>query len=240
MDSSALREKPRDRRAFRLAGFAPWSYNRARVEDQKRNDPNLGVYAAAAAFLAGLPIPVLDGLLSDTARGAAFRRVAAGRGVRLSSEARRALVATSYLPSQPRGRVIARAARSIAQRVFLPARVATRLEMAARALVETRLLDAYFRTADRREGAPFGASEAARVRAAMDEALRVGLSGVRDALAARFKDLAASIRRGEPGDDRAAFERVIDTLLDFSADLPADAVAPIEARFLDALGGLGS
>jgi hypothetical protein len=209
-------------------------------KEPDKSVPNLGVYAAAAAFLSGLPVPIVDGLLSDAARGAAFRRVAAGHGVRLGAGARKALVSQPYMP-KGRGRTIARAARSIVQRVFVPARVATRVEMASRALVEARLFQLYLSTAERREGAPLGVHEAERVRKAMGTALRDGLSEVSAGIVARLRQaasaLVASRHPDDPHDDRAPLERIVDALLDVAADLPRDALEPIEARFLAALEG---
>jgi hypothetical protein len=210
------------------------------VSDQEpgKNVPSLGVYAVAAAFLSGIPVPIVDGLLSDAARGAAFRRVAASHGVRLGAEARKALVSQPYMPKE-RGRTIARAARSIVQRAFVPARVATRVEMASRALVEARLFELYLSTVDRREGAPMGVHEAERVRKAMSTALRDGLSEVSAGILARLRQVAGAVvaarRSDDPLDDRAPLERVVDSLLDLAADLPRDALDPVEARFLSAL-----
>jgi hypothetical protein len=210
------------------------------VHDDERNEnvPNLGVYAAAAAFLSGIPVPIVDGLLSDAARGAAFRRVAASRGVRLGAGARKALVAQSYMPKRS-GRTVVRAARSMIQRAFLPARMATRVETASRSLVETRLFELYLSTVERREGAPLGVHEAERVRAAMNDALREGMGGVTAALLARLREAGSALvgaRRPEDAhDDRAPLERVVDALLDVAADLPLDALEPLEARFLASL-----
>lgn len=211
------------------------------MEDERRKEevPGLGVYAAAAAFLSGIPLPVVDGVLSDAARGAAFRRVAEAHGVRLGAGARSALVAQTYMPKSS-GRTLARAARSIAQRAFIPARVATRIEMAARSMVETRLFSLYLDVAPRREGAPLGVHEAERIRAAMNESLREGLADVTAALASRLKQAGSALRglrrADDPHDDRAPLERLVDALLDVAADLPLEAQGPLEARFLGALG----
>jgi hypothetical protein len=210
------------------------------VEDQNRTEdaPSLGVYAAAAALLSSIPVPIVDGLLSDAARGAAFRRVATRHGVRLGAGARGALVAHPYMPKK-RGRTLARAARSIVQRAFLPARMATRVEMAARSLVETRLFELYLDTAERREGAPLGVREAERIRAAMNEAVREGLAGVTGALVVRLRGAGSALvgarRPADHLDDRALVERLIDALLDLAADLPLEALEPIKSRFLVAL-----
>lgn len=211
------------------------------MEDRRRTEPapSLGVYAAAAAFLSAIPVPLVDGILSDAARGAAFRRVAATHGLRLGEGARRALVGGST-PEKKNRRTLVRAARSMVQRVFIPARLATRLEMASRTLVEARLLDLYLETVPRREGAPLGAREAAKVRASMDEALREGLSGVTGALTTRIVEargaLTGGASRAEAAhDDRALLERLVDTLLDLAADLPHEALEPIKARFTEAM-----
>jgi uncharacterized protein (DUF697 family) len=194
----------------------------------------VGVYAAAAGLAAAMPIPFVDALLAEAARGAAMRRVSARHGVRLTREARRALSSPGKLDGGRQARVV----RSVLSRVLLPLRIANRFEDAVTAFVSASLLDHYLRSADRRPGAPMAEAEAHRVRRAMDAAAVEGVLGTLKRTPEGAGYVASSLAeafRGSDVEDRTPIERVIDAVLDVFADGPAELVAEVKARFDAAL-----
>jgi len=203
---------------------------------QLRLPGGLAVYAAAAGLASALPVPLLDQLAAGLARGAALRRVSARRGVRLTREARRVLAAPSA--ARPGRSVPARLVRAAAGRVFAPLRVASRLDDALATYGACLLLDHYLRTSERIAGAPLGADEARRLRAAMDAG---GLRGSVDALKAAprgfVRAVAGALRAAVAADDedRSPLERLVDALLDAAADAPVQVSARLTARFDAAL-----
>ncbi len=205
------------------------------VDDESRNEANgkpgnVGVYAAAAGLAAALPVPFLDALLAEAARGAAMRRVAARHGVRLTREARRALSSPGRLEGGRQARVV----RSILSRVLLPIRMANRFEDAIAAFVAASLLDHYLQTSDRRPGSPMAAAEAQRVRRAMDVAALEGVVGALKRTPEGAGHVASSLAdafRGGDVEDRTPVERVIDGFLDILADGPSELASEVKARF---------
>ncbi len=208
-------------------GEAISPHERARAAERPGN---VGVYAVAAGLSAALPVPFLDALLAEAARGAAMRRVAARHGVRLTREARRALAS----PGKADGGRQARVVRSILSRVLMPLRFANRIEDGLRSFVSASLLDHYLATADRRSGQPMAEAEAHRVRRAMDAA---AVEGLFESLkrtpegAGHVVSRLVDAFRGGDVEDRTPVERVIDAVLDVVADGPAELVAEVKARF---------
>lgn len=199
-------------------------------QNSRTRRTNAGVYAAAAALLQSVPIPLVDTHLAETARSSVFRRIARAHGVRLDREARPILI---RLPDAGkvglRRRVALRAGRTLIQRFLIPARLLLRLETAARTLVEAHLFELYL---SRRESERprIGVVEASDIRSALDEATREGLP---ELLSALVDSLAKISERSAPfeEEDRNLLERGVDTLLDAIADLPDDLLLPFEARF---------
>jgi hypothetical protein len=208
--------------------------NDIRQRDGRERPGSVGVYAAAAGLAAALPLPFVDALLAEAARGSAMRRVAARHGVRLTRDARRVLAS----PSEWEGGRPLRIVRSVVSRVLLPLRVANRLEDGLVAFASASLLDHYLATAERRPGAPMVEAEARRVRRAMDEASVEGLVGTLrrtpDGVGRLTRDVLGAFR-AEDTEDRTPVERVIDGLLDAFADGPGELVAEVKARFDRAL-----
>lgn len=205
------------------------------VNDQSRNEAasrpgNVGVYAAAAGLAAALPVPFVDALLSEAARGAAMRRVAARHGVRLTRDARRVLAAPGQLEGGRKARVV----RSVLSRVLLLVRMANRFEDAIAAFVSASLLDYYLKTSGRRSGSPMTEAEARRVRRAMDVAAMEGVLGSLRRTPEGAGALASTLAdafRGSDVEDRTPVERVIDAFLDVLADGPSELVSEVKARF---------
>ena len=67
-------------------------------EQEAARAPRVGVHALATAAAGALPVPGLDRYLRALTRGAALRRVASRRGVRLTPDAR------SHTPAHSRCR----------------------------------------------------------------------------------------------------------------------------------------
>ena len=193
------------------------------------------VYAAAAGVLSSFPVPWIDTILGEAARGAVMRRVAARHGVRLTREAREELSRVTTAIPTGRG---ARVARHVLLRFASPLRLVSRAEDAVSVFVAADLFDHYLRTSGRRPGAPVTGLEAARVR----RAVRAGaLRGVRDAIEAspgagfrHLKATAGAVRRDDP-EDRSALARVIDTFLDGLAGAPGAVTEAMASAFDDAL-----
>jgi hypothetical protein len=208
--------------------------NDIRQRDERERPGSVGVYAAAAGFAAALPLPFVDALLAEAARGSAMRRVAARHGVRLTREARRVLSS----PSPWEGGRPLRVVRSLVSRVLLPLRVANRIEDGLVAFASASLLEHYLVTADRRPGAPMVEAEARRVRRAMDEAAVEGLlrtlRRTPEGVGRLSRDLIDAVR-GRDTEDRTPVERLIDGFLDVFADGPGELAGEVKARFDRAL-----
>lgn len=193
------------------------------------------VYAGLAGLAGVVPIPIVDGMVSALARGAAMRRVAMRHGVALSRSARKVLAAPGVREAS--GSTGARVVRSLVTRFVPPVRMAARAEDAVATVIAAVLLDHYLATADRTPG-PIGELEARVLRAAMDAAIGPGaFASMRDAPAGvgrAMKD-AVDSTRGDDDEGRGLVERVADVLLDGIADVPAGLALRLRTAFDDAL-----
>lgn len=197
------------------------------------------VYAGLAGLAGVLPVPIVDGVVSGLARGAALRRVAKTHGVLLSRGARKVLAAPGLRESE--GNTGARALRSLITRFVPPVRMAARAEDAVATIFAAILLDHYLATAVRPLG-PIEESEARSVRAAMDSALGPGaLASMRDAPAGIVRAVrdAAGAVRAEDAEDRGVVERVADVLLDGIADTPSELAMRLRVAFDEAMRARG-
>ena len=100
------------------------------------------VYAAVTGLAGAIPVPMLDSVFSELARGAAMRRVARRHGVSLTPDARSVLSGpgTVRATSTDRGRLLKSAIGS----VLAPFRIASRLEDAFGTLFSAIVLDHFF------------------------------------------------------------------------------------------------
>ncbi len=198
---------------------------------------SLAVYASAAGIVGFVPLPLVDELLGDLARGSAMRRVAARHNVSLLPEARELL---SKPISRPRknGRLL----RSIVSRLAAPLRIVSRVEDGATAFASARLLDHYLATSERRLGSAIHLEEAKEIRNAMQRALgETVVRAVRDAPASFFR-VVADVARGVTKEDderRTILERMMDTLLDAAAEAPPNVGDELVGRFEEALAARG-
>ena len=210
-------------------------------EQEAARAPRVGVHALATAAAGALPVPGLDRYLRALTRGAALRRVASQRGVRLTPDARRILAAPPSASSKRR------VAGMLLRRFAAPMRLVARAEDATAVLADAHLLDGYLREAAergwRRRGAPLDGREARRLRAALDAARR---SAAYDALRAAPGGLVGTAREAaqalwKPGDgeDRPPLERLVDTVLDGLAEGPEDVLEALWEGFEDAWVGAG-
>lgn len=199
--------------------------------------PGVVVYAAVVGLAGAVPVPLLDGVLTELARGAAVRRVAARHGVTLTPGAR-AVLSEGAGPSSTRGRLLRTAFAS----ALAPFRVATRVQDASSTIVTAVLLDRFLRRAERAAGAALTEAEAKRVRAAIErastdagfDALRTVPLGVFDVVRDAFK---VAIRK-DP-ERRSVIERFVDALLDGAADAPSELVERLAVHFDQALAEEG-
>ena len=126
-------------------------------EQEAARAPRVGVHALATAAAGALPVPGLDRYLRALTRGAALRRVASRRGVRLTPDARRILAAPPSASSKRR------VAGMLLRRFAAPMRLVARAEDATAVLADAHLLDGYLREAAergwRRRGAPLDGRE---------------------------------------------------------------------------------
>ena len=198
------------------------------------------VYASLAGLAGVLPVPIVDGLVSGLARGAALRRVAMGHGVSLSRSARKVLAAPGIRESS--GGQGLRVVRSFVTRFVPPVRLAARAEDAVATVIAAILLDHYLATADREPG-PIGEMEARVIRGAIDAAIGPGaLASLRDTPAGvvrAVRGAASAAQSGEDEEGRGFVERVADVLLDGLADTPAGLATRLRAAFDQALRANG-
>ena len=193
------------------------------------------VYATAAGLASMVPVPFIDAVLSGYARGAAMRRVAARRHVRLERGARRVLSAPGLTRAEGTG--AARLLRAAVSRALAPIRVATRVEEALATFFAAVLLDHYLLTGARRDGAPIEEAEARRVRESMEEAYAaVGLDALRTVPLGALDVVvrAAKATVAIDAEDRGPIERFVDALLDGVADAPEDFFQRLREAFDDA------
>ncbi len=179
----------------------------------------LFVYASAAGLAAAIPVPFIDAAATGLARGAAMRKVAARRGVRLSRDARSILASVSA--AGPLQAVPIRLARILLSRAIKQLRPIAMIEDGIATFFAAVLLDHYL--AQRDDTAPLERDEAERVRNAM--AAAIGAGSV-DAFLSMPRGLVATILESaralrEPDDeDRNGIERIVDTFLDGIASGP--------------------
>lgn len=195
------------------------------------------VYAAVAGLAAAVPVPLLDGVLSELARGAAMRRVAKRHGVILTPDARAVLAGPGavHATSTERGRMLKSALASF----LAPFRIAARVEDAVGTLLAAVLLDYFLRRADRPRGAALTEAEARRVREAIERS--IAAAGF-DALKTIPLGLFHVFRRGfealltpDEAEARSPLERFVDAVLDGLADAPNELVDGLIHSFDDAL-----
>src|SRR5688500_17717434 len=141
IDANLLRPRPRREESGGRRDRA------ARLPRMPRDpkDEHLGgamaVYAAAAGLASVVPVPILDAFVTRLARGAAMRRVAKRRGVRMTREARAILSAPGA--TQKSGSLPVRLARRAIQTVVPPVAVAARTEEAIATFSAAILFDHY-------------------------------------------------------------------------------------------------
>lgn len=194
------------------------------------------VYAAVAGFASAVPVPLLDAVLSELARGAAMRRVAKRHGVVLTPDARAILAGPGavHATSTERGRLL----KSALATLLAPLRIAARVEDAVGTLLAAILLDYYLRRPDRPRGAALTEAEARRVRAAVERA--IADSGF-DALKTIPLGLWRVVRRGFEAvisadvEARSPLERLVDAILDGLADAPDELVDTLIHNFDEAI-----
>lgn len=194
------------------------------------------VYAAVAGLASAVPVPLLDTVLSELARGAAMRRVAKRHGVVLTPDARAVLAGPGavHATSTERGRML----KSALATVLAPFRIAARIEDAVGTLLSAVLLDYFLRKPERPRGAALTEAEARRVRAAIERA--IADSGF-DALKTIPLGLVRVIRRAfdallsPDAESRSPLERFVDALLDGLADAPDELVDTLIHNFDEAL-----
>ncbi len=198
------------------------------------------VYAAVAGLARAVPVPLLDTVLSELARGAAMRRVARRHGVVLTPDARAILAGPGavHATSTDRGRLL----KSALSTVLAPFRIAARIEDGVGTLLAAILLDYFLRRPERPRGAALTEAEARRVRAAMERA--IAASGF-DALKTIPLGALRVLRRGfdalitADAEARSPLERMIDAILDGLADAPDELVDTLIHNFDEALASDG-
>ena len=214
---------------------SPVSLPAREMRSGTRATAGLSVFAATAGAVSSLPIPFLDRRLVMLVRGAAFRRVARLHGVRISSEARRVLVAPSHGSFPPLAR---RLVGRLVTRAFRSVRAAGRLEEGVRTWSDSVLLDHYLASGRRTPGAPLLEGEAIRVKSAMASAAVTSVLGL---LQDSPVTLPGALRRAIEAvwnldaEDRTPLERGVDALLDAAADVPLELVERLSETFDSAL-----
>jgi len=191
--------------------------------------PRVGIYAAAAGLATAVPVPFVDRALSGLARGAALRRVAKRRGIRLSRGARDVL-SGGRISRDPKGRWL----RSAIASALAPVRVASRVDDAVSTWAAALLLDHHLVVADRPRRAPLTREEALRIRRAMDSAeVDAVLDSLRLAPRAVLDAIAGAVRSAIELDveDRSPLERAVDSLLDAAAEAPDSIIDRLKQAF---------
>jgi len=198
---------------------------------RQRPGPELPAHAVLASAAAALPLPLVGDALGRLARGSALRRVLRRHGMRFGPGARSELAAFRVGSTRPGlALVLAR----------VPGlRAAGRVRAGVATWVAARLLDRHLARVD--AGAILDLAEAHRLRLALDACFAEGLGPEVIRLARELASLSGRTLGAPFRDDlegRPPHLRVVDTLLDGLADLPADLFAGFEARFDDALSPL--
>jgi hypothetical protein len=201
---------------------------------------SVSVYAAITGLAGAVPVPMLDGVLSELSRGAAMRRVAKRHGVALTPDARAVLAGpgTVHATSTERGRMLKAALASL----LAPFRLAARLEDAIGTLFAAILLDHFLRRADRPDGVTLTEAEARRVRSATEVAIgAAGFDAIKTiplGLWAILKEAFDALLAPDP-EGRSPIERFVDAVLDGLADAPNDLVDTLTLHFDEALAREG-
>lgn len=191
----------------------------------------IGVYAALGASVSAVPLPWLPDSLVRRVRGALVHDVAVRHGLSLTRDARDVLAEPSG-PDGPRS-LLSQAAR------FMGARVAAKtfarlgflgalwpMRDALRTFVLGHLFDRYVEIARVERAVRIDASEARRVRQAIDGALARALT-------------VEPSPQPEPApidDQRDAMTALLDGLIGLAAGVPARLVHRLDAAFDDLLG----
>ena len=202
---------------------------------------SVSVYAAVTALAGAIPVPLLDTLLGELARGAAMRRVARRHGVALTPDARAVLSGSGsvHATSSERGRLLKAAVATF----LAPLRLVARFEDALGTLFSAILLDHFLRRPDRPRGAALTEAEARRVRAATESA--IADAGI-DVLRTVPLGVWSLVRKGFDAmmraDDerRSVVERFVDAILDGMADGPTELSDTLIHHFDLALAGEGA
>lgn len=205
----------------------------------ERNQPrsgNVTVYAAAAGLASAVPIPFVDGIVAQAARGGAMRRIAMRHGVSLSPEARRVL-GKAGLDRDPKVKGY-RLVRSIVQRFWLPLVALDRVEDGLSSLASSLLFQRYLELRAIPRGHVIEEPEAHRIRVAIDTALVGGLGDSVRSVPENVRELARAIvdsLKTLDGEGRGRHEAALDTLLDAVADIPEGVLDTLIDRFERAL-----
>jgi hypothetical protein len=206
----------------------------------KQAGVSVSVYAAAAGLAGAIPVPLLDGVLSELARGAAMRRVAKRHGVSLTPDARAILAGPGAFgpTSSERGRLLKTALAT----VLAPFRIAARIEDALGTLFAAVLLDHFLRRPDRPRGAALTEAEARRVRAAIERSIATAgfdvIKTVPVGLWRVVQNGVTSMVRVDQ-ESRSPLERLVDAILDSAADAPDELVDTLIHHFEEALADDG-
>ena len=205
---------------------------RAAIPLARQAGASVSVYAAITGLAGAVPVPLLDGVLSELSRGAAMRRVARRHGVVLTPDARAILASSGsiHATSTERGRLLKMALAS----VLAPLRIAARVDDAVGTLLSAVCLDHFLRRPDRPARAALTVAEAQRVRAATEraigeagfDALKTIPSGLYRILRRAFDVLIAADDEG-----RSPIERSVDAVLDGLADAPDELVDALTLQF---------
>jgi hypothetical protein len=190
----------------------------------------LGVYTAIAASISAMPLPWVPDALVRRVRGALVHDIAARHGLSLSQEARDVLCEPAG-PDGPRT-LVAQTVRFVALRVA--ARALTRIGPAslvwpARGALQTyalgHLFDRYLELGRVERAVRIDASEARRVRQAVDRALHRAVT----------IEVPPAHEPAIVDDQRDAATAFVDGLLGLAAGVPGRLVARLDAAFDDRL-----
>lgn len=197
------------------------------------------VYAVATGVVGAVPVPFLDGLLTELARGAGIRRVAMKHRVPLPREVRNILAGSgaTAMTSTSRGRLL----KTALSAAFAPFRLATRVEESLGTLFAAALLDRYLGRRERPVEMPLTVAEARRIRSATERAVtRFGFALLSSAPLDVFDGLARATRavlEVDEGEERTPVERFFDEVLDGLADVPGGLMGRLGEQFDEVLEG---
>jgi hypothetical protein len=206
------------------------------VERKEARDGNVSVYAAAAGLASAVPIPFIDGIVAQAARGGAMRRIAMRYHVTLTPAARRTL-GKAGVDRDPKVRGY-KLVRTIVQRFWLPLVAMDRVEDGLASLASTMLFERYLVLRDVPAGTVIDEPEAHRIRVAIDVALIGGLTDSMKSVPDSLRELAGAMvqaARSLDEEGRGRHEAMLDTLLDAIADVPEGVRDTLFDRFERAL-----